>query len=83
MLAKGVEQLVLDLRGVTYADPELVSWLVELHRMVPITLVGPLPGHLVRMLEADGPQAGPFTLIEVEPEDVDGIGPPEAGPDEH
>ncbi|MER7960144.1 STAS domain-containing protein [Streptomyces sp. NPDC096030] len=56
-LQGGVERLVLDVTGVTFADSSGLNCLIQLHQIVPIVLSGPLPSQLLRLLQVTGADA--------------------------
>ncbi|MEV6583610.1 STAS domain-containing protein [Streptomyces sp. NPDC051582] len=52
--AASAELLVLDVRGVAFADSTFLNELLRLLQSRPVVLAGPLPGQLRRMLEMTG-----------------------------
>ncbi|MFX4292914.1 STAS domain-containing protein [Streptomyces bohaiensis] len=52
--AAGATRLVLDVRHITFADSTAVNLLLQLRHNGPLTLRGPLPDQLFRLLELTG-----------------------------
>ncbi|MFD3761076.1 STAS domain-containing protein [Streptomyces sp. NPDC058622] len=50
----GVERLVLDVRGVTFADSTFLNLLLTLSSACDLRLAGPLPRQLARLLTVTG-----------------------------
>ncbi|MFF7183396.1 STAS domain-containing protein [Streptomyces sp. NPDC008121] len=53
-LQPGVERLVLDVSGVTFADSSGLNCLIRLNQIVPVVLSGPLAAQLRRLLQITG-----------------------------
>ncbi|MFI1453921.1 STAS domain-containing protein [Streptomyces roseus] len=50
----GAQLLVLDVRGVTFADSSFLNALIRLRHTRPLALAGPLPAQLHRLLNLTG-----------------------------
>ncbi|MFJ3206146.1 STAS domain-containing protein [Streptomyces sp. NPDC086989] len=50
----GAQLLVLDVKGVAFADSSFLNTLIRLRRIRPLALAGPLPAQLHRLLELTG-----------------------------
>ncbi|MFG2623111.1 STAS domain-containing protein [Streptomyces sp. NPDC048507] len=64
--AAGAQLLILDMRGVLFADSSFLNVLIRLRNEGPVALAGPLPSQLLRLLE----MTGALALFEVRDADA-------------